>query len=208
MRYTENSTLAQLAKEYLNNKKRTVHYAVEAFDDDYCLVVTYLQPFTDEEIEGLRELMNKYGDDYTKHLIEVFKDEDYVHDLSVGDEIIRIDLDTPHYMCQFKTHKLLEDGTLYSSELLLELSDDDYLHLLMLHLQYDGMNMNQLRYGDRELYDKLQITIDYHQSVEDIGICISCPYLVTMDEIRADADLVKAAHPEIKEPGYFFEHCP
>lgn len=62
----------------------------------------------------LISLCEKFGaEDFFRHLNEVFDYDGYIHDLSDGDEITAIDLDTPYYTYE----------SLFSGELLRRLND-------------------------------------------------------------------------------------
>lgn len=70
-------------------------------------------------------------------------------------------------------------------------SDDEYARLIAWHLYDEHLVINTLRYCDRKLYDSVLDGADlYHTDIDVDGLFVSNPYLITLDEARADADLI------------------
>ena len=97
-----------MAKNYLSSKKRTPHFEIR-YINDCCPMDGWstLEPFSEEEIESLVKLREKYGnDDFVHHLEEVVE-EDTLHDIALS-EVIYIDLETHYYMYNFKYHQITD----------------------------------------------------------------------------------------------------
>ena len=206
MEYNENSLYAKLAKEYLAQKERQVYYTVtlcnEERPDEYCT----LEKFTDEELEALHKLRDKYGkDQFVMHLDEIGID-DFI-DFACGDEVLDIDLDYKSYRYEFGRHELRDDK-LVRYTVLVELRDEEYIRLLALCLEDQTMNINKLKYVYKNGYDWIMHYVDATLS-DDGFFCGSYPYLVTMDELFADVEQILTDHPELRRKGsgytgYFF----
>lgn len=189
------SEIAQLAADFFAQKNLENYYYVNAFNDDFCEDVYYVNHFTPEEFEMLKDLRAKYGDgEFHKHLDEVYDDADTIYDLSCGREIIGIDLDNCLHRYTFTIHSLGKSG-LSARKVLVTLSDEAYIKLLALCVGDKGMNYNKLYYADGALYTAIRREIDSYQ-MDDIFFIGDEPYLVTMDEVKADADAIRTAHPE------------
>ena len=183
-----------MAKNYLSSKKRTPHFEIR-YINDCCPIDGWstLEPLSEEEIESLVKLREKYGnDDFVNHLEEVF-DEDTLHDIAPG-EIIHIDLETHHYMYNFKYHQISDKGVM-TGTIKLNLSDEIYVKLLAMHLENINLNINNLKYADKSLYEIITRDVDacfcYDGAYE-----VCDPYTVTMDEIRADAQNIREQNPD------------
>lgn len=115
-------------------------------------------------------------------------DEDTLHDLAPG-EVIDFDLDTRYYMYDFKYHQITDKGV-RTGTAKLNLTDETYVKLLAMHLENKDLNINNLRYADKTLYETITRGVDICFCYD--GIYEVCePYTVTMDEIRADAQNIR-----------------
>jgi len=207
MEFNKNSKFAKLAKEFMATKSRKDYYEITAFNDEDCEEWRFLNAFTEEELNALQQLREKYGmQDFFNHLDEVITDPDELHDLSVGLEITSFDLDTPYHQYRFGRHELVK-GELVRHEMLIEISDDKYVRLLELCLSDGGMNMNKLRYADRSIYNELMREVDLHLT-DDHYYIGNYPFLVTMDELMEDVEQIFAAHPELERMDYVFTGYP
>ena len=193
----------KLAKEYLPTKERKKYYYFKTITEPYPDYTYYIQPIEDDELIALKALKEKYGEQYTKHLDEVYDDPDVISDFLCGDEFIDVDLDTVTHMYTFKTHEVKPDGTISSSNCSVELNDEEYTQLLAWHLLFKHTTINTLRYHDRKLYDSIWREVDHR--VSDLG-CImkDYPYTVTLDEVLADVDIIKRQHNIESSEGYGF----
>ena len=205
-RFNENSKALSLAKEFFAKKERKAVYELTAYCDDDQQEYGYFHELSDDELAALRALRDKYGnEEFVKHLDEVFKDPDVLFDLSYGDEIISFNIDTPYYQYNFSRHEL-QDGKLHEYKMKIRLSDKMYIYLLALCLDDPTINMNKLKYVDDVAYYTIMRQVDAHLC--DDGFFIGdYPYLVTMDELKADAQKLFEANPEfIRDPyiGYLF----
>ena len=206
-RFDKNSKTLSLAKEFFAKKERKAVYELTACDDDH-QEYGYFQELSDDELAALRVLRDKYGnEEFVKHLDEVFKDPDELCDLSCGDEITSFDIDTPYYQYIFSRHEL-RDGKLHEYKMKIELSDKMYIYLLALCLSDPSINMNKLEYVDRGIYFTIKRQVDAYLC--DDGFFVgSYPYLVTMDELKDDAQKVFEETPDfLRSPaaitGYIF----
>lgn len=194
--YNENNKCAELAKEFLAGKERKDYYEIMAFDEDDMTEVRFLQGFSEDELNALRALREKYGkEDFVKHLDEVYPDPDDIHDLTCGRDILGIDLDVPYHQYRFVRHELKGD-TLTTHDALVELTDEQYVRLLSYCLEDKGMNVNKLRYADKVLHERVIRDVDLDLCFDD---CYSgnCPYLITMDEVKEDAERILAENPDL-----------
>lgn len=200
MEYIENSRYAKLAKKFLAGKKRKNYYEIIALNDDNLEELRFLQEFNDDDIKALRELREKYGKDgFVKHLDEVFADPDEIHDFTCGCEILDINLDKPYHQYSFARHELRGDS-FQRSEALVELTDEGYIRLLSYCIEDKDMNVNKLRYADKAIHGIVIREIDNYLCND--GFFMGCnPYLITMDEIKEDADLILAENTELCKTG-------
>jgi hypothetical protein len=192
---TINPAFMTLAQNYLTTKVRTPHYEIRSISDccpadGWC----NLQSFSKEEMAQLLSLREKYGkEEFYNHLDEVF-DEDTLHDLIYGSEVISFDLDNEYYMYSFAYHQITDKGVT-SGKVKLHLEDETYVRLLALHLENKDLTINSLRYADKNLYEVVTRGVDYHFCYDD-GYYVRDPYTITMDEIKADAQKIREQHPE------------
>lgn len=192
---TINPAFITLAQNYLATKERTPHYEIRSISDccpadGWC----NLQSFSKEEMAQLLALREKYGkEEFYNHLDEVF-DEDTLHDLIYGSEVISFDLDNEYYMYYFAYHQITDMGVT-SGKVKLHLEDETYVCLLALHLENKDLTINSLRYADKNLYDIVTRGVDQNFCYDDIyEVCD--PYTITMDEAREDAQKIREQHPE------------
>ena len=192
---TINPTYISLAQNYLATKERTPHYEIRSISDccpadGWCNLVS----FSKEEMAQLLALREKYGkEEFYNHLDEVF-DEDTLHDMIYGSEVISFDLDNEYYMYYFAYHQITDKGVT-SDKVKLHLEDETYVRLLALHLENKDLTINSLRYADKNLYDIVTRGVDQNFCYDDIyEVCD--PYTITMDEAREDAQKIREQHPE------------
>ena len=192
---TINSTYMRMAQDYLAIKVRTPHYEIRSISEvtpvDGWL---NLQSFSDEEMRQLLALRDKYGkEDFYNHLDEIF-DEDTIHDMIYGSEIISFDLDNEYYMYTFTCHEITDEGV-RTRKIKINLTDETYARLLAAHLDDEDLTINSLRYHNKDLYELLVNCIDCKFCYEGIYEVYN-PYTVTMDEVRADAQKIREQHPD------------
>lgn len=202
----EKSMYARLAKKFLAGKERRNYYEILALDESNLEEVRFLQEFSNDELVNLCSLREKYGkNDFIKHLDEVYADPDEIRDLACGGDILELNLDKPYHQYRFAQHELRGD-TILRTEVLVELTDEEYIRLLSYSIEDKYMNANKLRYADRALHRKVTREVDH--CLCDDGFFMGCnPYLITMDEAREDADKVLAENPELCKTsitGYLF----
>ena len=192
---TINPAFISLAQNYLATKERTPHYEIRSISDccpadGWC----NLQSFSEEEMTQLLALREKYGkEEFYNHLDEIF-DEDTLHDMVYGSEVISFDLDSEYYMYSFAYHQITDKGVT-SGKAKLRLEDETYVRLLALHLENKDLTINSLKYADENLYEVVTRGVDYHFCYDGIyEVC--APYTITMDEARADAQKIREQHPE------------
>ena len=191
-----NLTFITLAQNYLATKERVPHLEIRSISDD-CPADVWcdLNSFSEKELEQLFALREKYGEkDFINHLNEIF-DEDTLCDMTYGTDIVSFDLDTEYFMYSFKYHQITENGV-YTGNVKINLTDETYVRLLALHLYDKDLNINSLRYADKNLYDIIIREVDQHFWYDDMYI-VSSPYTITMDEVRADAQKIREQHPNI-----------
>ena len=139
-------------------------------------------------------LREKYGkDDFFNHLEEVF-DEDTLHDMIYGSEVISFDLDTEYYMYNFVYHQITPNG-LVTGKVKINLYDETYVRLLAHHLENKDLTINSLRYADEELYNIVTHGVDCNFCYDDIYE-VRDPYTITMDEVKADAQKIREQNPD------------
>lgn len=200
------SVFAQLAEEYFATKVRLPNYELTALDEDTHSEVCFYETFSDEELQLLLSLKERYGqDEFVKHLDKVFTDSDELYDLSCGKEILSIDLDKPYYTYEFGCHELV-DGVLCKHTVRVLMDDQQYTKALSLLLSDSGMNLNKLQFADSSLYGLI-----YNQIVHsfcDNGFYFgNYPFLVTLDELQRDADEIRGQHTGIEKKNGIGYYC-
>lgn len=184
-----------LANEFLTTKERSNFYQFTALNDDNGSEYYCYNELSADNVARLRALKDKYGDAFVHHLDEVFSNPDFIHDFTGGGEILAIDLDHVHCHYGLALHELQPDGTVHTIPTSVAFSDDEYARLLAWHL-YDGhLTVNTLRYRDRKLYDSVLDGADlYHTDTDGDCLFVTAPYLITLDEAKADADIIVQQH--------------
>ena len=193
-----------LAKEHLETKERDKYYEFLIFNDNFAQEVVILNQLSNEEANQLRTLKSKYGEkEYINHLDEVFDDPEYIHDLTAGCELIGIDLDNKHHKYGITLHELHPDGTIRDIKYAVELDDEQYAKLVACHIFDVHLTINTMRHYDHQLYDSVMTEADYYYTDLD-GDClfVNNPYLVTLDEAKADAELIVKKHGIKRSTGY------
>ena len=193
----------KLAKVFLAKKERKNYYEFKVIQEPFAEYVTTQNELSDEQVERLRELKEKYHESFVEHLSEAL-DEDIIDCLDCGDELVDIDLDYVQHRYRFKVHHLYQDGTVHSYDRLVTLSDDEYARLLAWHVFDSHLIINTLRYRDSNLYNRILREIDLYYWEDGMAMMVDEPYLMTMDEAKADAELIVKKN-SIKQPsGYLF----
>lgn len=184
-----------MAQDFLTTKQRNSFYRFTALDDNFDREYCCYNELSADDVARLRALKDHYGDSFVRHLDEVFSDPDIIHDFTGGGEILDIDLDHVHHYYGVSLHELQPDGTVHTIHTSVAFSDDDYARLLAWHLYDEHLVINTLRYRDRKLYDTVLDGADlYHTDIDGDCLFVSNPYLITLDEARADADLIVRQH--------------
>jgi hypothetical protein len=76
----------------------------------------------------------------------------------------------------------------------IEFSDDDYTRLIAWHLYDKNLTINRLRYHDRTLYDTIINGADGMYCHTAGFFDATEPFLLTLDEAKADADMLVKRH--------------
>ena len=193
----------KLAEEFLTTKERKNHYRFTAYYDLINEEVVISNILEDEEVAKLRALKEKYGEEFVKHLDEVFDDQDRIDEFSCGQELLDIDLDHISYYYKFMIHEVKPDGTTYSRPAWVELNDKEYTTLLAWQLHDKHFNMNLLRICDNDLYGTImRATDNIFRDPEGFWMCMDNPYAVTMDEVKADVETIIKTHGIEQNEGY------
>lgn len=195
-------SISNHAQRLLASKGKKPYYSISYYDEVFNDTRHHPCTLTNDELEGLRTLRARYGsDEYFNHLEEVFYDSNRIYDLTLGYAPIDFNLDTPYYMYEFGLHELV-DGKLETTHMLLSLSDEEYIRLINLCIIDEHMNYNALKHADNDLYGKLEQQIDNgFIEEEEYAPTFKChfPYLVTMDEVQADAEQIIKEHPYLRQ---------
>jgi hypothetical protein len=179
----------KLASEFLPKKERKNYFEFKVIEEPFAEYVCYLNELSNEEVERLRELKAKYQEAFVEHLSEAL-DEDAIDGLNCGDELVDIDLDYVQHQYRFKVHHLYQDGTVRSYDRMVTLTDEEYARLLAWHVFDNHLVINTLRYRDSSLYNWILRGVDLYYWEDGIAITQDDPYLVTMDEAKADAAMI------------------
>ena len=179
----------KLANEFLAKKERKNYYEFTIIQEPIADYMCTLNELLDEDVERLRQLKAKYQESFVDHLKEAL-DEDTIDDLNRGDELVNINLDDVQHQYHFNVHHLNPDGTVTTYDRLVELSDDEYARLLAWHMFDNHLIINTLRYRDSNLYSRILRGVDLYYWDDCIAMMVDKPYLVTMDEAKADAETI------------------
>ena len=191
----------QLANEFLATKERKNYYESKGFGDPCPEYVGMLIELSDDMVSQIRELKERYGQDFVNHLNEVIDDEDVISDMFYG-EPVDIDLDNVMHQYAFTIHELKPDGTVSNYPWSIELKDEEYARLLAWHLFDEHLTINILRQRDGNLYNTIMRGIDSHYYELEGFFCAEYPYVATLDEAKADTDAIIRMH-DIKREGGF-----
>lgn len=189
----------QLAKKFLSKKDRVNYYESRGIAEPYADYACMLTPLTDEEVCKIKEVKERYGEDFVEHLNEVIDDPDVISDMFYGDPV-DIDLETIHHQYKF-TIRSVRGETVSSREVLVELSDDDYCKLLAWHLFDSHILMNTLFYRDEELYKKIMHDVMCWLSDDGI-VMVDDPFVVTMEEALNDKEQILKENNFTQTEGY------
>ena len=188
-----------MAKTYLAKKERVNYYETLGYDEPYPDYVGIYTAISDDEVAKIRELKERYGEEFTDHLNEVIDDEDVIHDMFYG-EPADIDLDTVYHLYRFTLSEVHGDKV-SSRNILIQLSDEEYCKLLAWHLYDSHLVINTLFYRDEELARKLmRSSMNYF--FDEICPMIDYPYVIVMDEALDDADIIRKENGLTKENAY------
>lgn len=205
----ENETkIREEVSQFLKKKPKNRIYLIRYLLEEYSDVFLKFSRFEPEELESLRQVIEKYGmENVNDHLDEVIEDEDYRSDL-FPEYITDIDLDSEYNSYQFTMHYMKRDGSLHSRKIEVEWPLNDYARLLELCVADPSMNFNKLKFADEEIYNKLLRDTDCYNIEEGYFFVGSEPYLITMDEVMADADEIRKKFPELElkigYKGYYY----
>lgn len=188
-----------LAKKFLSKKDRVNYYESRGIAEPYADYACMLTPLTDEEVRQIKEVKERYGEDFVEHLNEVIDDPDVISDMFYGDPV-DIDLETIHHQYKF-TIRSVRGETVSSREVLVELSDDDYCKLLAWHLFDSHILMNTLFYRDEELYKKIMHDVMCWLSDDGI-VMVDDPFVVTMEEALNDKEQILKENNFTQTEGY------
>lgn len=189
----------EMAKTYLAKKERVNYYETLGYDEPYPDYVGIYTAISDDEVAKIRELRERYGEEFTDHLNEVIDDEDVIHDMFYG-EPADIDLDTVYHLYRFTLSEVHGDKV-SSRNILIQLSDEEYCKLLAWHLYDSHLVINTLFYRDEELARKLmRSSMNYF--FDEICPMIDYPYVIVMDEALDDADIIRKENGLTKENAY------
>ena len=194
--------------KFLKTKPKNRVYLILHQFEEYSGDFLKFSKFEPEELESLRQVIEKYGmENINDHLEEVIEEEDYRSDL-FPEYITDIDLDSEYNAYQFTMHYMKRDGSLHSRKIVVEWLLKDYARLLELCVADPGMNFNKLKFADEEIYNRLLRDTDCY-NVEDGYFFVGTePYLITMDEVMADADEIRKKFPELElkngYTGYYY----
>jgi len=192
----------KLAKAFLETKKRDNYFDFTALCEENLEECVYSNHLEDDEVELLRALKEKYGEEYIKHLDEVFDDPDIIHDFTCGDEILDIDLDNIKHKYSFSIHELKTDGTISTHSHLVELSDDEYAKLLAWCIYDEHLTINVLRHRDSNLFDCIMREIDSYYLQKEGYFWVDNPYIPTLDEANEDTKQIIRQH-NIQRDGFY-----
>lgn len=194
-------TALQLANEFLATKERENYYETKAIcepNPDYSYMLT---PLADDEVRQIKDLKERYGDDFVNHLDEVIDDPDVISDMFYGDPV-DIDLETIHHQYKFNIRSIRGEQV-SSRSILVELSDEDYSKLLAWHLFDSHILMNTLFYRDEDLYKKIMRGAMCYEIFDDI-VEVDDPFVVTLDEALADTAQIQTSHNITPDSGYSY----
>ena len=184
----------KLAQEFLQTKERENYYGFKSYDEESDKEYIVLNKLDEDEFSAFLALREKYGKGFEMHLDEICDDPDYIHDFTGGAEICEIDLDKVWHMYGFTLHELQSDGTLRHNHSKIDLKDDEYARLIAWHLYDKDLTINRLRYHDRNLYETIMNGADRKYSYDLDFFEATEPFLVTLDEAKADAELLVKQH--------------
>ena len=84
------------------------------------------------------------------------------------------------------------------------LTDEEYARLLAWHVFDNHLIINTLRYRDSSLYSRILREVDLYYLEDGIAITEDDPYLVTMDEAKADAEVIMKENGINHTTGYLY----
>ena len=191
----------KLANEFLAKKERKNYYEFEIIQEPFVEHMYCLNELSNEDVERLRELKAKYQEAFVEHLDEAL-DEDTIGNLNYGDELVDIDLDYVQHQYRFMVHHIKPDGTVDSYNRMVTLTDDEYARLLAWHVFDNHLVINTLRYRDSKLYSHILREVDRYYWDDCTAMMVDDPYLVTMDEAKADAEMIMKENGIEQTSGY------
>ena len=191
-----------MAKEFVPTKKRDCYYEFKFYNDDFGEEWFTLNLLTDEEVADIRALKGKYGEEFVKHLDEVFDDPDIIHDFTGGCEILDIDLDNIYHKYAFSVHELKPNMNVVSHPEKVTLSDEEYAELMAWHIFDKNFSINLLRYRNRKLFDTVANGADSHFILDGECFIAEAPYVTTLDEAKSDAETIIKQHNIVRSSWY------
>ena len=190
-----------MAQQFLANKERANYYETKSICEPYADYATILAELTDEQVCKMRQLKEQHGDLFVDHLAEfdTEEEEDVANEWFLGDPV-DIDLDTIFHQYRFTICKVKDDSVL-KREILVELTDEQYIKLLAWHLYDSHLVINTLLYLDEALYKHIMRETMRYFCFDEIPM-VDHPFTLTMDEPLADSDLIRKEHNITKQSGY------
>ena len=180
----------KLAKEYLPTKERKNYYSYTTWDVELNREEINYTILDDSNLTELKALKEKYGDEFVKHLDELY---DNVFAFC-NDEILDIDLGRVFYNYTFIVHLVNSNGTITTRECRVQLRDDEYIKLLAYHLYDEHFGINSLRQRDSNLFGTIMREIDNYFYDWDGFYYGMDPSYITLDEAVADTNIIIKQH--------------
>lgn len=179
----------ELAKKFMANKEMPQYYYFSLYDDIYCENETMLNILSDEEVNEIEVLKEKFGDDYVNQAMSFLEDPDDCFEYTHNNNIVSIDTDNPCHLFSFKIHTI-QENKLGTSTLKIVLNDDNYTKLIAYCL-YDGkMTFNKLWQYDKVLYDNIVWSIYTKLENADTGELPDFTFFISLDEAQVDAEMI------------------
>lgn len=175
--------LHDAVRHYLvSTKHNRIAYATTVYDEDDASQYQILSELDEEERTTVLALREKYGEeDFMNHIEEC----DYLIDIPDGLDILKVDLDTPHYLYNFKIREYCQEtDSLEAQNNLVEVNNDTYAKMLTYSLMDSIRSIMDVRRYDKELYDDIMEQSMFNQT-SWFGH-VRKPFLVTLDELEED----------------------
>lgn len=176
--------LHEAVRHYLiSTKHNRIAYATSVYDEDDASYYQILSELDEEERTTVLALREKYGEeDFMNHMEEC----DYLIDIPDGLDILKVDLDTPHYLYNFQIREYNQETNSFEScHNLIEVDNDTYAKMLTYSLMDSIRSIMDVRRYDKELYDDImeKAMFQYTSWYDGYG---RKPFVVTLDELEED----------------------